>query len=294
MDRIKLTIVMLLWGSIGVFTRSIDLSPIILAFLRAIISLPIIFIFFLAKGQRLNYKFSTLKPYIVSGVLLGFGWATLFYGYKNTSVSSAVIIYNMCPIYVLIAAPTFLKEKITKLQICIISISFIGLFLVIGNNAFDNSNIFGMLLSGVSGILYSLIVIINRKVKNKIDSSAAALIQILTSSIVLLPIVILEGELGRILTLDSKGILFTIILGIVHTGIAYVLYFSTYHHMLSIEIATYSYLEPIFGIMLSVTFLSEILSFTQILGGIMILSSTYIGEYIKSKKEKALANISSL
>ena len=97
MNRIKLVLVMIIWGSLGVFTRSIPLSALSLAFLRAFIALPVLFaVMKMKKADKVKGKF--LIPYIFSGVLLGFGWLALFYGFRHTSISSAVIIYNMCPV----------------------------------------------------------------------------------------------------------------------------------------------------------------------------------------------------
>ncbi|MEX1377812.1 MAG: DMT family transporter [Eubacteriales bacterium] len=285
MDKIKLTIVMLLWGSIGVFTKQINLSPIILSFLRAAIALPVLYLFIKYKGKSLKYDFKTLRPYIISGILLGLGWTTLFYGYKNTSISSAVIIYNMCPIYVMIAAPFILKEKITKLQIGIIAVSFMGLLMVIGNSAQTGSNVLGMVLSGLSGMIYAAIVIINKKIKRKIDSNSATFVQVAASVIILMPFVLAEGQIGDIFNLDAKGLVLTIILGAVHTGVAYALYFSTYDKVASVDIVTFGYLEPIFGILIGMVVLGERLSTVQILGGMIILGSTYLGEYLKYKRQ---------
>lgn len=284
MDRVKLSMVMLLWGSIGIFTRYVELSPIVLAFLRASIALPVLFASIAVKNTNHRTSFKNIKPYILSGVLLGFGWTALFYGYKNTSISLAIIIYNMSPIYVMVAAPMVLKERLSKLQIGIIAICFVGLYLIVGNIALDRSQIIGALLSGVSGIIYACIVIINRKIQDKIDNSIATFVQILSAMFVLLPFVLFEGEIGNIVKSDARGIMFICILGVVHTGIAYSLYFSTYHRMKSIEIVSYSYLEPLFGVVLSVIFLKEALTITQVLGGIIILGATYIGEYIKLRK----------
>lgn len=93
MNRIKLVLVMIIWGSLGVFTRSIPLSALSLAFLRAFIALPVLFVVMKMKKSD-KVKWPLLKPYLISGVLLGFGWLTLFYGFKHTSISSAVMIYN--------------------------------------------------------------------------------------------------------------------------------------------------------------------------------------------------------
>ena len=283
MNKIKLTAVMFLWGSIGLFSRYIDLSPVLLAFYRAVLSIPVLLVMVKLNVKSEQIEKTSVLLYALSGILIGLAWLALFYGYKYTSISSAVIIYNMCPIYVMLAAPFILKEKLSVLHICIIFVSFIGLILIVGMVEFNRSNVFGMALSGVSGVLYAVIVLINRKIKVKLESTIATLIQMIAAVLALIPFVLLEDNASDFFLLDIRGILLTIILGVVHTGFAYSLYFSTYHQLKSIEIVSYSYLEPVFGIILSMLFVGEVLRIEQFIGGVLILGSTYLGEYIKSK-----------
>jgi drug/metabolite transporter (DMT)-like permease len=274
---------MIIWGSLGVFTRSIPLSALSLAFLRALIALPFLFaVMKMKKADKL--KWPLLKPYLISGVLLGFGWLTLFYGFKHTSISSAVMLYNMAPVYVMIFAPLVLKEAISKIQIAVIFISFLGLFLIVGHNLLEGYGYMGLALSAVSGMLYANIVLINRSIKVRLDNQTATFVQIFTAMLVLLPFVLIEGNILTVVYLDAMAVTYTILLGILHTGVAYTLYFSLYRHMKSVEIVSYSYLEPLFGILFSVLFVGEILTFPQIIGGILILGSTYIGEMLKDRK----------
>ena len=282
MNKIKLVLIMMIWGSLGVFTRSIPLSALSLAFLRALIALPVLFAVMKMKKTE-KVEWSLLKPYLISGALLGFGWLTLFYGFKNTSISSAVILYNMCPIYVMIAAPLILKEAISKIQIAVIFVSFMGLFLIVGQNLLEGYGSMGMALSAISGVLYATIVLINRNIKVRVDNQTATFVQIFTAMLVLLPFVLMEGDILKVVSLDVMAGTYTILLGILHTGVAYTIFFSLYAHMKSVEIVSYSYLEPLFGILFSVIFVGEALTFPQIMGGILILGSAYIGEMLKNR-----------
>lgn len=283
MNRIKLVLVMIIWGSLGVFTRSIPLSALSLAFLRAFIALPVLFVVMKMKKAD-KVKWQQLIPYIISGVLLGFGWLSLFYGFKHTSISSAVMIYNMCPVYVMIAAPLVLKETISKIQIAVIFISFFGLFLIVGHDLSEGSGYVGLALSAVSGVFYAVIVLINRSIKTRVDNQTATFAQILTAMIVLLPFVLIDGNIFTVVHLNVVAVTYTVLLGVLHTGVAYTLFFSLYAHMKSVEIVSYSFLEPLFGILFSVIFVGETLTFPQIIGGILILGSTYIGEMLKDRK----------
>jgi len=277
MNRIKLVFVMIIWGSLGVFTRSIPLSALSLAFLRAFIALPVLFaVMKMKKGDKV--KGQLLLPYLISGVLLGFGWLTLFYGFKHTSISSAVMIYNMCPVYVMIFAPLVLKETISKIQIAVIFISFLGLFLIVGQNLSEGYGYMGLALSAVSGMLYATIVLINRSIKIRVDNQTATFVQILTAMIVLLPFVLIDGNIFTVVQLDAMAVIYTILLGVLHTGVAYTMFFSVYAHMKSVEIVSYSFLEPLFGILFSVIFIGETLTFPQIIGGFLILGSNYLGQ----------------
>ena len=290
MNRAKLILVMILWGSLGVFTKSIPLTALQLAFFRALIALPVLFLAVRLRKSAAPIRRKQMLPYILSGVLLGFGWLTLFYGFKHTSVSSAVIIYNMCPVYVMIAAPLILKEPIQKSQIAVIAASFAGLFLIVGGNFLRNSEIAGMLLSALSGMIYASIVLLNRSIKQRIDNRTATFVQILAAMLTLLPFVLLEGGGFPLRQLDSTAILYTVLLGVLHTGVAYTLFFSVYEHMRSVEIVTYSYFEPLFGILFSVLLLNEALTPVQIAGGILILGSTYLGETVKARRLRSMTD----
>ena len=293
MNRIKLVLVMIIWGSLGVFTRSIPLSALSLAFLRAFIALPVLFAAMKMKKAD-KVKWQLLIPYLISGALLGFGWLSLFYGFKHTSISSAVMIYNMCPVYVMIFAPLILKETISKIQIAVIFVSFLGLFLIVGHNLSEGYGYMGLVLSAVSGIFYAIIVFINRSIKVRVDNQTATFAQIFTAMIVLLPFVLIDGNIFTVVSLNAAAVIYTVLLGVLHTGVAYTLFFSLYAHMKSVEIVSYSYLEPLFGILFSVLFVGETLTIPQIIGGILILGSTYIGEILKDRKlskEKELAHM---
>jgi drug/metabolite transporter (DMT)-like permease len=257
------------------------LSALSLAFLRAFIALPVLMIGMKKPG---GVKWPRLLPYILSGVLLGFGWLTLFHGFKHTSISSAVIVYNMCPVYVMILAPLILKETISKVQIAVILASMLGLFLIVGHDLAEGYAALGLALSALSGMFYAVIVLVNRGVKNRVDTQAATFTQVFTAMVVLLPLVLLDGNIFTIVRLDAQAIAFTVLLGVLHTGVAYTLFFSVYSHMLSVEIVSYSYLEPLFAILFSVIFTGERLMLPQVVGGVLILGSTFAGEMLKGRK----------
>lgn len=75
---------------------------------------------------------------------------------------------------------------------------------------------------------------------------------------------------------------FIFIVGILHTGIAYLLYFTSIKKLDGQSIAILSYIDPISAVFISAIFLGETMTLIQIIGGLLILGSTFLGEIIKN------------
>ena len=278
-SKFKIIVVMILWGSIGVFARNISISPILLAFSRAVIALPVVYLFMRMNKQNLvsfiNKK--DARPVMLSGMIIGLAWVAIFMAYRFTSVANATLVYNMCPIYVLILAPILLKEKLSSKQILSVVIAFCGLILIVATSlTLEATNLTGLLFGAVSGVLYAIMVLINRKYGSHIPSESATFIQLMMSAVVLVPLVLFESPIEQWTSLDQHGIVMLLILGIVHTGLVYQMYFSSYKDLSSASIALYSYLDPVFAIIFAVVILGEPFGIYQIVGGALILGSTLI------------------
>lgn len=288
-SKVKIIVVMIIWGSIGVFARNISISPILLAFSRAVIALPVVYFFMRNNKQQLFtfIKQKSARPVMLSGMLIGLAWVALFMAYRFTSVGNATLAYNMCPIYVLILAPIVLKEKLSPQQILSVVIAFCGLILIVATSlTIEGANLAGILLGAISGVVYAIIVLINRKYGSHIPSESATFIQLMMSAVVLVPLVLFENPVQQWTSLDLHGIVMLLILGIVHTGIVYQMYFSSYKDLSSTTIALYSYLDPVFAIIFAVVILGEPFGIYQIIGGTLILGSTLI-----SNNSKASASV---
>ena len=97
------------------------------------------------------------------------------------------------------------------------------------------------------------------------------------ASIALLPYVLLTEQPGSI-SLTPLSAMLLLVAGIVHTGIAYWLYFGSIGDLPSHTVALLSYIDPILAIVLSVLLLREPMSFTAGIGAVMILGAAYISE----------------
>ncbi|AEV28364.1 DMT(drug/metabolite transporter) superfamily permease [Sphaerochaeta pleomorpha str. Grapes] len=287
--RIKLSVCMLLWGSIGLITRYIGLSAFELAFFRAFFALPVLFLSYRIRGSKGKTTYKVILPYAASGMLIAIAWVALFLGYRYTTISTAVLVYNMCPVYVMILSPLLLKEKLDQFQVLTIIGCFFGLSLLIGTNSVvDKDAIKGISFAFLSGLLYAVVVLLNRKISlsselNTVDPVYATFIQLCAATLVLLPYQITHNSFYTVIHLGLNQLFLLAVLGVVHTGFAYYFYFTTYRKLEALEIVSFSFLEPLFGILLSVLFLGEHMGIGQLAGGVLILTLTYLNEYRKSR-----------
>lgn len=298
---IKLIFAMTIWGSLGVFVKNIDMESFELAFLRAIIACIFLGSIFIVKKYKCSNdnneisKFKTSKnsllTLIISGIFIGLNWAFLFESYKYTTVSNATLSYYFAPVIVVFLSPIILKEKFTLKKTISVLVALGGLFLILSSQSMTISGDFnhtkGISIGLIAAGLYAAVMILNKYIQDFNDYERT-FIQLFSAALALLPFVLYR----KVLIIDdliSLGLI--VILGIVHTGIAYCLYFSAIKDLKAQTTALFSYIDPVSSIIFSILFLGEELSIYQIIGGSIILISTFIGQR-KTKSEKLLEEIS--
>lgn len=273
---------MLIFGSIGVFVKNINLSSSEIALLRGVLGSLFLICASFFLNQRLSFKSirENIVILILSGSAVGFNWILLFQSYKYTTISNATLSYYFAPIVVIILAPFVLKERLTFAKAgCIIS-AMLGLFLIVslsGNNTSGTYNHTVGILYGLSAaVLYASVILMNKFIKN-LAGFETTLVQLVVAVLVLSPYVLIKDQLD-FSGMNTKAIIFILILGIIHTGVAYYLYFTSIKELKGQTIAVLSYIDPISAVIIAAVFLGESMSFVQMIGGVLILGSTFFSE----------------
>ncbi|MBS3680701.1 DMT family transporter [Ornithinibacillus massiliensis] len=285
-------VVMLIFGSLGLFVKNIELSSSEIALFRGVIgSLFLIAASFFIK-QKVHFRISkrNLILLLLSGAVMGFNWIFLFEAYQYTTISNATLSYYFAPIFVMVLAPILFKEKWTVVKAISMGIAFIGLFLVVqpgGLTGDDYNHLVGIGYGLVAAGLYASVIVINKFIRNLSDLETTIL-QLGMASLVMFPYVWMTEEMSYG-GLNWRSILLIAVFGIVHTGIAYLLYFSAIKRLKAQTIAVMSYIDPISAVLMAAIFLSESMTLVQIIGGILILGSTFLSE-IRFKRRKSSPN----
>lgn len=278
--KIQIIFSMMVFGTIGLLVKNINLSSGEIALFRAIIATIAIIIYKLISGNKIVFKEikKDLPILFLSGAAIGFNWILLFQAYNYTTVSIATLSYYFAPVIVMIVCPILFREKLTIKQLICFFMSTVGLIMVIGIGGMEksNSNIIGIGFGLAAAVFYSTVIILNKFIKN-VTGIDRTLIQFFAAIIVLIPYVILTTGIN-IGSLDKIGIISIIILGLLHTGISYCLYFASLKDLKGQEAAILSYIDPLVAIIVSVTILGEGINSIQIIGGVMILGFTLLNE----------------
>ncbi len=277
--RLMLIISMVIFGTLAPFVRNIPVSSGELALYRAVLASLLIAVFLLITKQKI--PFANIKKevplLIASGIAMGFNWILLFEAYKYTTVSVATLSYYFAPVIVTVVSPILFKEKLTGKQIVCFIMSTLGLVMITGIGDISGGNNFIGILFGLgAAMLYATVVLLNKFIKN-VEGIHRTFLQFISAVVVLLPYVLMTSgvTLGN---LNSVGWVNLLIVGIIHTGVTYCMYFSSLKELPGQKAAILSYIDPLVAVLISVTILGETMTLWQVIGGILILGFTLWNE----------------
>lgn len=280
-SKIQFLLSMIIFGTIGVFVRYIDLSSSEIALLRGLIgSLFLTTVMFLMK-KKISWAIVRVNALILllSSIALGGNWIFLFQAFKHTTLSNATLSYYFAPVIVLIVSPFVLKEKLSVKKIICIAVAMLGMLFIVGNGGVNTSGLNDLIGIGyglMAAVLYASLMLLNKFIKN-MDGLETTVLQLGTATILLMPYVFFTEGFG-ILEVSSSSIPFILILGVIHTGIGFLLFFSGMQKLKGQSIAALSYADPITSLVISALILQEQMTFVQILGGALLLGATFVSE----------------
>ena len=290
-SKIGLILSMSIFSTIGIFRRYIPLSSSVLACARGFIGALFLILVLVFKREKLHKGSikNNLLLLLLSGCFIGFNWIFLFESYNYTTVATATLCYYMAPIFVMISCPFLFKDKMNfKKILCIIS-ALIGMIFVSGifseilkNGIPALSELKGIFFGLGAAFLYASVILLNKKIE-KIAPYEKTILQLASAAITILPYALATGSFENVEFTPFAIVLLTIV-GVVHTGIAYALYFSSMNGLKAQTIALYSYIDPILAIVLSCIFLKEKMDGLTILGAILILGAAMISELPETKE----------
>lgn len=279
--KLQLISSMVIFGTIGLFVRYIPLPSSVIAFARGLIGM--IFLLIVLAVQRKKPNLSAVGKrwplLLLSGAALGANWILLFEAYRYTTVAISTLCYYLAPMFIILVSPLVLREKLTARKLICVLVSLAGMVCVSGvltGSMPTVDELTGILLGVTAAALYAAIVLLNKTLTG-IPGNDRTVVQLGISAVVVLPYILLTEQVSTFQP-DAKGIILLLVVSIVHTGIAYALYFNSMERLEAHTLAIFSYIDPIAAVLLSALLLKEPLGWTGIVGAVLILGSAVVSE----------------
>lgn len=288
-SKAKLAFSMAVFGTIGIFVRSIPFPSGFIAMARGFLG--VAFLLLLNLFRRRHIDFAAVKKnialLIASGAAIGVNWIFLFEAYNYTSVATATLCYYLAPVFVLLASPFVLKEKLTAKKIVCVLCALVGMVFVSGiaqSGVAGKNGLKGVFLGIGAAVFYSSVMLLNKKLRD-INDTDRTIFQLFFAAVAVTPYVLLKENVAA-LDYSVKAVFLLILLGVVHTGFSYTLYFGSVGRLPAQTTALFSYIDPALAILLSALVLREKLTLFGVIGAVLILGSTLFGEIDFKRKKK--------
>lgn len=279
--KTEFIISMVIYGTIGIVRRWIPLPSSMLAFARALIGMLFLLAVLRLSGKKMDFSAvrKNARHLLIAGALLGFNWILLFEAYNYTTVAVATLCYYMAPIFMILASRVIFHEKVGRRKGICIALALVGMVFVTGVAEGGVSGTRGVLLGLAAAAMYACIVINNKMLKD-ISAYDRTIVQLFVSVVLLIPYVLLTENVAEV-RWTPLSIVLVIAAGILHTGIAYALYFGNMDKIPTQEVAILSYIDPVVAVILSALVLNEHMSFLGIIGTVIVLVSLLVSELEK-------------
>ena len=285
---LSLTASMVIFGTIGIFRRNIQLSSAMISLLRAVIGVAFLLIVLRIRGKKLDRTAirANAPMLLLSSALMGINWILLFEAYRYTSVATATLCYYMEPIILVLLSPALLGERLTKKKMLCVLAALSGMVLVSGvlEVGFSGgAEIKGVLFGLGAALLYASVILINKRLPG-IGAYDRTIMQLWLAALLLLPYTLLTGDFS--LRMDAPSAVMMCLVGVVHTGFAYCMYFGSISGLRAQTVALLSYIDPVVAIMLSALLLGERMTMAGVIGAVLVLGATIVSELPEKTKEE--------
>ncbi|MEU3689387.1 DMT family transporter [Streptomyces narbonensis] len=237
---VELTLAMVLSGTLGVFVVESGASPFEVVFFRCLFGAVALGAYSLARGFFTGHGFTAKKLGLAAlgGVFIVFNWVFLFEAYEATSISLATVVYHTQPFFLVLLGAVFMRERISGGKLGWLALAFVGLVLVSGVRPGDTASLAGLGFALAAAVLYALSTFVTKRITG-VRPHLVALVQVLVGLPLLLPFADLSATAGL-----GAGWAWLAGLGLIHTGVMYVLMYAAYAKLPTAKIAVLAFTYP--------------------------------------------------
>lgn len=253
-----------MWSIGGILMKYIDCSAFFIAGARSFISGLVV----LAYMESCRMKVQFNRQSVAAGISLC-GCVTCFVcANKMTTAANAIVLQYVSPAVVLLISALFLGQKLRKIEVGVVALTFCGILLFFVDEL-DLGSMAGNFVAIASGTFMGAMFIFNAKIDDMSVKMSGILFAHLMTALIGLPVGIASGHMN----LDMRAVLFLVILGIVQLGIPYVLYGKASSLISPLACSLIGMVEPLLNPVWVALFYGEIPGVFAIIGGVIVLGA---------------------
>lgn len=260
-----------LLGTLGVFVEEAGASPLTAVWFRCTFGLLAMLAWGAAAGRlhELRLRGRLLGAALAAGVLVVFNWASFFAAIEYTSIGVATVVVHVQPVWVLLLGAWWWHEKVSPRQAAAVVVALLGLALASGvfdgdATALDRRHLIGLLLCLVGSLSYAVVTLLAKAAQGA-GSYAFTTWQCGVGAVLLAWWPWLNGwpPLG-----PAWGWL--VGLGVLHTGLAYVLLYAGMARLPTARIAVLQFVYPGAAVLVDLLVYGRTLSVVQTIGMLLM------------------------
>ena len=263
-----------IWGSIAIFVRMVDASPLVTAFWRKLIP-SLVLLFYLAVCGRLGelsrfVRSKALALCILSTMAVA-NTVFMFWAFTLTQVAVVVFISYTGPVFVAVLAPLVMHERFDSRILLPLGLALAGTAVLVGFEGFSLSGDRAYAAAAMAlcvALTYTGLLLGAKRLLASATPAIVMCSENLIATILLIPVVVLLPFPAGL-----RSWLAVLIIGFVHTLLPVLLYFSGLRRVRADRVAVIMYSEPVSAVFFAALFLSEPLTVAKALGGAAIVGA---------------------
>ena len=267
----EMSVAMLMSGTIGWLVVSSQQSAFNVVFFRCIFGGATLALVCAALGlfRRKLFSWKMVGLALLGGAAIVANWVLLFAAYSRASISMATAVYNTQPFMLVALGAIVFRERISASTVLWLVLAFIGLVFVVKVEpavlAVPGQYLVGIGYAVGAAAMYAVSSIITKHLKGT-PPHLIALIQVLLGVVMLAPLV-------RFDALPATGVqwLELVVLGVVNTGLMYVLLYGAIQKLPTSMTGALSFIYPVVAIIVDRIAFGQTLAWIQVLGAVLIL-----------------------
>jgi drug/metabolite transporter (DMT)-like permease len=261
-----------IWGTIPLFVRMLDVSPFVVVFWRVVFGAAAVGVYLLATrrlGELTRLDRRSIFSLIAVGALLAGNWVLFFAAFSMTRVAVVELLSYTGPVFVAALVPLLGRERFERRIVLPLVLALGGTALIIGLGELSLEGGRSYLGAGMAfgtALCYCGLMLTGKRLLGSVSGPVLAFSEYVVAAVLLLPAAFL---LPGPSTAKEWGALAT--LGVVHTTIAILVFFSGLRLVRADHAAVFTYAEPVTGVIFAALFLGEPLGWVTAVGGAAVI-----------------------